>query len=440
MKLTSVRLLFAAALLCGAPLRAQDIDAVAPTTLSEDSACIDCHADLTRGRSVHEPVETELCEACHRQSDEELHEFKPIKNVAKRCQMCHDVGSGELVHEPVSEGKCMECHEPHHSDAPSLLRHSPDATLCGQCHDSVPGEGHQAIHGPVAIGACVVCHEPHSTDSPRLLKAEPPDLCLSCHVDMQSRLDTAPVVHGPAATDCTLCHDAHSAETPFQLLRPGSSLCLECHTEIRDYLATASVDHGALTTDAECVNCHQPHHSAFPKLLDTSVDAICLSCHDSSVEASDGTSLPAMGAKLSESKFLHGPIKEGNCTACHEPHGSDHFRILRDDYPQVFYAPYETDAYALCFKCHDAKAFEVAETETLTGFRDGKRNLHYLHVNKDRKGRTCRACHDTHASNLPRHLRELIPFGSWEFSVNYQRSEQGGACFPGCHVERSYEH
>ncbi len=76
-------------------------------------------------------------------------------------------------------------------------------------------------------------------------------------------------------------------------------------------------------------------------------------------------------------------------------------------------------------------------TESATDFRNGDTNLHFLHVNKE-KGRTCRACHDTHGSNRPKHVTEGVPFGSWEIPINFQETPKGGSCAPGCHAERDY--
>jgi predicted CXXCH cytochrome family protein len=75
----------------------------------------------------------------------------------------------------------------------------------------------------------------------------------------------------------------------------------------------------------------------------------------------------------------------------------------------------------------------------LTNFRNGDKNLHFVHVNQA-KGRTCRACHEVHASKRPFHIREAVPFGDsgWELEINYQRSQDGGSCSPGCHKTRAY--
>ena len=73
------------------------------------------------------------------------------------------------------------------------------------------------------------------------------------------------------------------------------------------------------------------------------------------------------------------------------------------------------------------------------GFRDGDLNLHWVHVNRE-KGRTCRACHEVHASSNPFHIRDSVPFGrdKWELPINYEINDTGGSCAPGCHSAQIY--
>ena len=81
----------------------------------------------------------------------------------------------------------------------------------------------------------------------------------------------------------------------------------------------------------------------------------------------------------------------------------------------------------------------VERTRTLTKFRDGNQNLHFLHVNKDKRGRTCRACHDLHASPEPLHIRERVQFGNWLMPIHFEKNETGGSCHPGCHAIEKYD-
>jgi len=73
-------------------------------------------------------------------------------------------------------------------------------------------------------------------------------------------------------------------------------------------------------------------------------------------------------------------------------------------------------------------------------FKDGQRNLHFVHVNKKVKGRTCRACHEVHASKHPDHTSDTVPFGAggWEYKLNFEKTATGGQCLPGCHERKEY--
>ena len=214
-------------------------------------------------------------------------------------------------------------------------------------------------------------------------------------------------------------------------------MCLDCHPAVQQKIESARSYHSALATDEGCNNCHSTHSARLPKLLRKPVDELCLDCHTDDIEGENGHTVAGIGNLLQGSEFHHGPIREGNCTACHDPHGTPVIAHLHDAYPERFYAPYDSELYTLCFQCHDVAAFESERTTSATAFRDGTLNLHYVHVHRE-KGRTCRACHDTHGSNLPRHMRESVPFGSWEVPVNFVRDADGGTCASGCHKPRSY--
>jgi hypothetical protein len=97
--------------------------------------------------------------------------------------------------------------------------------------------------------------------------------------------------------------------------------------------------------------------------------------------------------------------------------------------------------YGLCFGCHDEQAFLAQQTTTLTGFRRGSKNLHFVHVNKEDRGRTCRACHEVHASTQDHHLREAVPYGprGWLLKLNYTKAPNGGQCARTCHETRAYD-
>jgi predicted CXXCH cytochrome family protein len=113
--------------------------------------------------------------------------------------------------------------------------------------------------------------------------------------------------------------------------------------------------------------------------------------------------------------------------------------MLRENFPAKFYAGYNPDNYKLCFMCHEKSLASDEKTTTLTAFRNGNQNLHFVHVNKTVKGRTCRACHDAHATNNPRHIRDSVPFNAWRLPVGFEKNTGGGSCLPGCHKMYSYD-
>ena len=122
------------------------------------------------------------------------------------------------------------------------------------------------------------------------------------------------------------------------------------------------------------------------------------------------------------------------------PHGSEYPLILKAYFPEEFYKSYATENYALCFECHNKNFALDKNTTNLTSFRDGDRNLHYLHVNKDVKGRSCKACHQVHASSQEKHIRTSVPFGKikWELPIKFTKFEDGGKCVVGCHAPKEY--
>ena len=94
----------------------------------------------------------------------------------------------------------------------------------------------------------------------------------------------------------------------------------------------------------------------------------------------------------------------------------------------------------MCFGCHNKEVATKEFTETLTDFRNGKLNLHFLHVNRE-KGRSCKACHEVHAGSQEKHIAKDVPYGksNWMLPINYTKTETGGSCVVGCHKVKPYD-
>lgn len=397
-----------------------------------------CHEDVPQGNFVHGPTAVGVCDACHKPARPGKHDFEPPDGTPSACYFCHEPfeDKGHL-HGPVAGGMCTACHDPHHAEYPALLKANPNGDLCYTCHEREQVLVGDHLHAPVVSGACLECHDPHTADNPMMLQRAGNDLCFSCHTETHERLAGLPAWHEPVKQDCLQCHDPHASTAARQLRDPVPELCWKCHEPTHVEIEEASRVHEAIAMDRQCMNCHDPHASGHEKLLPGTTKDACMKCHGEPVEMPDGKTLMAMGDVL-KTGYLHGPVQQGDCAACHKPHAGDQFRLLTDPYPERFYAPFDLDEYALCFRCHDKDLVLDEETETLTGFRDGARNLHYLHVHKEKKGRTCRACHEVHGSDHPFHIRDSVPFGNWAIPLNYEKLQDGGRCSPGCHQTKEY--
>lgn len=343
----------------------------------------------------------------------------------------------KVVHPPYEWGDCTVCH----TDAKGedgLIMDPPE--LCGMCH--TPKDDKKFIHGPVAAGACTACHNPHESDNAKLLVASSVnELCTSCHQAKDAFLKNTPNIHPPVQDQCTNCHDPHTEDHQYQLKADGKKdLCVMCHTDKEVWTSTVTSKHGALDRPRKCLECHDPHGSDHPKFLTKSTSKdLCLSCHDQKLKTDeDGYMLPDMAKHLEKNPDWHGPILWGDCASCHNPHGSNNLRMLTKPFPTTFYDKFDEKHY-ICFECHEPEKIKDEITTTATNFRNGDKNMHFVHVDKA-KGRTCRACHDFHGSQeYPHHLRKKTQFGKINFPIRYIATENGGSCAPACHARRHYD-
>jgi predicted CXXCH cytochrome family protein len=303
-----------------------------------------------------------------------------------------------------------------------------------------PSEKAATSHGPFEDGDCSICHQNKDPQNPGPLTAPVNEQCLGCHEEYNQIL-ARKSSHVAARESCVSCHNPHNSKSPKLLVNELSALCLSCHEEIKTVVSQAKVTHGTMDSEGKCLNCHDPHAASVEHLLLSLPFDLCIKCHgQDGVTDHAGKPLTNFKTLLAENPQHHGPVGSKDCSACHKPHGSEHFRLLGFDYPSQFYSPYEPKLYALCFECHEASLVDSPETTSLTNFRDGNRNLHYLHVNKAERGRTCRACHEVHASKQPHQIRDAVPYGAkgWQLKINFTPTPTGGTCAKTCHAAKTY--
>ena len=129
-----------------------------------------------------------------------------------------------------------------------------------------------------------------------------------------------------------------------------------------------------------CASCHNPHDGAQPKMLKAdSVNELCYQCH---------------AEKRGPFLFEHAPVRE-DCVSCHEPHGTNHKRLLVQKLPN------------LCWNCHltgsghfgsgDNLSTELGARVAPTGAPSGYPTANSRFVEK-----SCKNCHtNLHGSNSP---------------------------------------
>lgn len=408
-----------------------------PAPAKESCVMATCHPNLARkAEFVHQPLAEGECVVCHVKTGP--HSFEKITNPGKVCNSCHDrLDTEKVVHPPVRKGTCTFCHEPHQSKYKYLLRAAP-GTLCVNCHGADYMSG-KSVHKPVGEAKCMDCHHVHQSPYRKLLRAEGNKLCFSCHSDKEAMLKSRKSIHRPVAENCLSCHNAHHGDYPYNFNVDGDrELCYGCHTDKAKEGKDSAFPHNALNQGKKCLSCHDAHASDIPKQLLRAKADLCLGCHDRTYVGADGKTTANIKEILANNKNHHGPIRNNECTPCHNPHGSNNVRILKNTYPKDLYVEYQPDSYKLCFSCHNPNLAADPETTKDTSFRNGEQNLHYVHVNRT-KSRSCRLCHDPHATNTPVLIRNDSPFSRWDMPVGWDKKPTGGSCLPGCHRRFTYD-
>ena len=166
-----------------------------------------------------------------------------------------------------------------------------------------------------------------------------PAACTSCHAPVMAHR----VMHGPAATGaCTTCHAVVEANgrrvvTLARGARPGNTrqLCVSCHEDVGARLTSAHLH--APVAGGDCTSCHNPHGSAFRFQLAADGNGACLTCHE---ELAETMAQP----------FRHGPAV-ASCTMCHDAHAAPHQSQLRGG------------ANTVCLACHGESGVDGAAVD-----------------------------------------------------------------------------
>jgi DmsE family decaheme c-type cytochrome len=269
-----------------------------------------------------------------------------------------------------SAADCQGCHEKAVNPAFSHSKHAAIDQSCASCHENVAEHVKSQLageKGPV----------PTMKDkTPKQVNAT----CLTCH-EKANQASFLSSMHARRNVACTSCHSVHNPKSEQAQLktRTDSETCFSCHKSERAKSMRSS-HHPVREGRMACSSCHNPHDGVRPKMMKAdSVNELCYTCH---------------AEKRGPFLFEHAPVRE-DCVSCHEPHGSNHSRLLAQKAPN------------LCWNCHlsgsghfgsgDNHSTElgvpVAPAGSPSGYpTSGSRFLE----------RSCRTCHvKIHGSNHP---------------------------------------
>ena len=261
---------------------------------------------------------------------------------------------------------CKTCHEKAVNPTFEHGKHAKLEQSCATCHSGIP-EHLASADAPTPT---------LKTKSAKELNA----LCLTCH-EKANQASFLSSMHARRNVACTSCHSVHSSKSEKALLKTklDADTCYTCHQRQRA-LSMRTSHHPVREGKIACSSCHNPHEGARPMMIKAdSTNELCYTCH---------------AEKRGPFLFEHAPVKE-NCVSCHEPHGSNHSRLLAQKAPN------------LCWNCHltgsghfgsgDNFSTEKGVPVAPPGAPSG-----YPTVNSRFIERACRTCHvKIHGTNHP---------------------------------------
>jgi predicted CXXCH cytochrome family protein len=300
------------------------------------------------------------------------------------CARCHEIQAGLAA----SEGghaaflDCTTCHEIRRAGVGRRHRTIPrDCTR----HHATPVQTHptpaRTLKPRRLQRRCLKCHEPHGSENAHLVRSRIRKRGRLHPIDFQA---AGGVVPGGFVDP----------------VNPGTGLCEICHRNTRFYTASgdgeshytsdcsACHDHaagfGPVVTDANCALCHpdQAARLARGNLHQAKFSNECSACHaEVTPEAGPGHRAKADCADCHspERVATHAPGMAIPCTQCHDPHGSDNIRLVRDvirtlqgtDQPVQFdsltgradgsFASESAPGAGLCEICHTKTQFYRAD-------------------------------------------------------------------------------
>jgi len=438
------------------------------------------------------------------------------RNGQVQCISCHDPHVEDRDHQAgkfLVKGNrgsaiCLSCH-PMASWLANPSAHQSSFAQATPPGTPAPASGYRTV----ADQACGSCHAMHGAGGDHLVKGARGDgedrVCLSCHDGRVARLDVASEAAKPFGHAAPLAgpsgHDADEGpRNPVSTLpenRPSQgrhATCVDCHDPHAAVSRRAQapraggalagvwgIDRNGLRVDQVayeyevCFKCHadsanQPQarggllggSSVRRAIVDVNLRRV--------FDPSSPSSHPVEGPRPRPMAGLLRPYTSGSviyCSDCHSsdsrsagrsprgPHGSVYPHILERNYSTGDRTPESTEAYALCYKCHDRDTLYAVQAGARSDFvqkaappaRPADVSLHARHVQG--QATPCSACHNAHgvsalAGNAVNNARlvdfdvSIVQPNSRGLRQYLSRGMASGSCNLTCHgtehVDKGY--
>lgn len=195
--------------------------------------------------------------------------------------------------------------------------------------------------------------------------------CYSCHSNTATGADWR---HFPSSA--LLCRTCHQSNTDAkQMVVPTGkveALCFDCHVNNRKWTSMSHI-HGPVGT-GDCTICHDPHGSSNEFQLWADGKAkLCVVCHEEMKKYLD---------QGQRSFVVHGIMNAQGCSACHSPHATNHRFQLYGEINE------------LCVTCHtglaELESGHPVQNHPVKGKSDPRRAGYPF---------TCTSCHNPHGSS-----------------------------------------
>ena len=356
---------------------------------------------------------------------------KEATDVASICGRCHE-GPVALALETGGHAEgvvCTDCHRDRRRGR--FGRRHRTIVSCANHHES---QGHPAQRAKRSTGRkrklirnCITCHEQHGSTNSSLVRES---IRVRRRRIRTVRFDNEKGAEPGGFTDptaagsgvCEICH----RKTAFYRRDGGG----ESHF---DLTCTLCHKHGArfepIIGKDDCADCHADTAALFAKTSLHSTNLSCNGCHDQLSSSPGPAHRRVPDCTQCHPDLTHGPpnIEALACTRCHEPHGTDNIKLIRNEVTtlqgEIHSIDFGEDRVFVSASEPGSGICEICHTTTRFFRDDGSGDLH--------APVSCPTCHD-HSEGFVEGTHTAA--GDGEFSCLLCHSEQNCTV---CHADKA---